>query len=266
MRLTAAVLAAWLVLGLIMASRGAEVQQPPLYRMGVLATANPRSTVFYRAFEERLRELGYAEGGNIAFEYRDAEGRVERLPGLARELVRLNVDAIVAATDLATRAARGATQTIPILIVGVNYDPVALKHVATLARPGGDVTGLFFLLRELTAKRFQSLRSAVRSHAEALFVLESAVIYRARREIADLALKQRLPTSFAFREYVDAGGLIAYGVSFPGMFRRIAEYADKILRGTKPADLPVEQPTQFELVINLTTAKTFSGSCQAICS
>jgi len=284
----------------------AEAQQSPMYRIGVLATANPRSTVFYRAFEQRLLELGYEEGRNVAFEYRDAEGKLERLPALASELVRLNVNAIVVATDPATRAVQEATKTIPILIAGVNYDPVTLKYVASLARPGGNVTGVFFLFRELTAKRLElfrellptvsrvavlsdsfttdqlrtvetgnrslgfqlqpltlrsppdfedSVRIAVRSNAKALFVLESPLIYRARKEIADLALRQRLSTSFAFREYVDVGGLVSYGVSFPGMFRRIAEYVDKILKGAKPGDLPVEQPTKFELVINLKTAK-----------
>jgi putative tryptophan/tyrosine transport system substrate-binding protein len=284
----------------------AEAQQAPMYRIGVLATANPRSTVFYRAFEQRLRELGYEEGRNVAFEYRDAEGKLERLPALASELIRLNVNAIVVATDPATRAVQEATKTIPILIAGVNYDPVTLKYVASLARPGGNVTGVFFLFRELTAKRLElfrellptvsrvavltdsfttdqlrtvetgnrslgfqlqpltlprppdfedSVRTAVRSNAKALFVLESPLIYRARKEIAELALKQRLPTSFAFREYVDVGGLISYGVSFPGMFRRIAEYVDKILKGANPDDLPVEQPTRFELVINLKTAR-----------
>ena len=284
----------------------AEAQQGPMYRIGVLATANPRSTVFYRAFEQRLRELGYEEGRNVAFEYRDAEGKVERLPAFASELVRLNVNAIVVATDPATRAVQRATTTIPILIAGVNYDPVTLKYVASLARPGGNVTGVFFLSRELTAKRLElfrellptvsrvavltdsfttdqlrtvetanrslgfqlqpltlrsppdfedSVRIAVRSNAKALFVVESPLIYRARKEIAELALRQRLSTSFAFREYVDVGGLVSYGVNFPEMFRRIAEYVDKILKGAKPGDLPVEQPTKFELVINLQTAK-----------
>jgi len=284
----------------------AEAQQGPMYRIGVLATANPRSTVFYRAFEQRLRELGYEEGRNVAFEYRDAEGKVERLPAFASELVRLNVNAIVVATDPATRAVQQATTTIPILIAGVNYDPVTLKYVASLARPGGSVTVVFFLFRELTAKRLElfrellptvsrvavltdsfttdqlrtvetanrslgfqlqpltlrsppdfedSVRIAVRSNAKALFVLESPLIYRARKEIAELALRQRLSTSFAFREYVDVGGLVSYGVSFPEMFRRVAEYVDKILKGAKPGDLPVEQPTKFELVINLQTAK-----------
>ncbi len=216
------------------------------------------------------------------------------------------MDVIVTATDAATRAAKEATTAIPIVIVGVNFDPVALSFVTSLARPGANVTGVFFLHLELTAKRVElfkdmlptvnrvavfsdlftvdqltkveaanrsiglklqpltvgnppileaTFRVVMRSRAEALFVLESALIFRARKEIAQLALKNRLPTSFAFREYVDAGGLVAYGVNFANMFRRAAEYIDKILKGAKPGDLPVEQPTKFELAINLKTAK-----------
>ena len=296
-----------LALGVLLtAPLAAEARQAQVYRIGILATANPRVAPFYQAFEQRLRELGYVEGQNIAFEYRDAEGKLERLPGLAAELVRLNVNVIIAATDPATRAAREATTTIPILIVGINFDPVALRFVASLARPGANVTGVFFLPLELTDKRVglfkemlptisrvavvsdlftvdqlakvevanrligfklqrlelrnppdfeDAFRVAMRSHAEALFVLESALIFRGRKEIAQLALKNRLPTSFAFREYVDAGGLVAYGANFSSMFQRIAEYTDEILKGAKPADLPVEQPTKFELVINAKTAK-----------
>ncbi len=217
------------------------------------------------------------------------------------------MNVIVTATDHATRAAKEVTATIPILIVGVNFDPVALKFVTNLARPGANVTGLFFLHLDLTAKRFELFKEMLptvkrvavfsdlftvdqlrqveeangsiglklqplelrnppdledafrvirRSHAEALFVLESALIFRARRDIAHLALKHRLPTSFAFREYADAGGLVAYGVNFANMFRRAAEYIDRILKGTNPGDLPVEQPTRFELVLNMKTAKT----------
>ncbi len=306
MMITRAALTVVLTLGLLAAPLAAEAQQAQMYRIGILATANPRSTPFYQAFEQRLRALGYVEGQNIAFEYRDAEGRLERLPGLAADLVRLNVNVIVAATDPATRAAKNATNTVPILIAGINYDPVALGYIASLARPGANVTGVFFLFSELTAKRFDlfkemlptinrvavvsdlfaadqlkaveaanrsigfklqrlelqnppdldgAFRIAMRSNAEALFVLESALIFRARKEIAQLALKHRLPTSFAFREYVDAGGLVAYGVNFSNMFRRVAEYTDKLLKGAKPTDLPVEQPTKFELVINLRTTK-----------
>jgi putative tryptophan/tyrosine transport system substrate-binding protein len=296
-------------LGAVLAAPPAvEAQQEvKVYRIGYLSSANPRSSAFFQAFEQRLRELGYIEGRNFAIEFRNAEGQLDRLPGLAAELVRLNLNVIVTATDHATRAAKEVTTRIPIIFVGVNFDPVALKFVTNLARPGANVTGLFFLHLDLTAKRFELFKEMLpsvkrvavfsdlftvdqlrrveeangsiglklqpielrnppdledafrvirRSHAEALFVLESALIFRARRDIAQLALKHRLPTSFAFREYADAGGLVAYGVNFANMFRRAAEYIDRILKGTNPGDLPVEQPTRFELVVNMKTVKT----------
>jgi ABC-type uncharacterized transport system substrate-binding protein len=285
---------------------GVTAQEAKVYRIGYLSAANPRSVPFFQAFEQRLHELGYIEGQNVAVEFRNAEGSPDRFPRLAAELVRLNVNVIVTATDAGTRAARAATRAIPIVSVGVNYDPVALGFVASLAHPGTNITGLFFLHSELMAKRFELFREILpavrriavlsdvfavdqlrtleaanrssglklqplqlqnppdlndafrvitRSRAEALFVLESAPIYRARSDIAQLALKYRLPTSFAFREYVEAGGLLSYGVDFPSMFRHAAEYVDKILKGANPGDLPIEQPTKFELVINLKTAK-----------
>jgi putative ABC transport system substrate-binding protein len=276
-------------------------------RIGILSTANPRSASFYQAFEQRLRDLGHIEAQNIVFEYRDAKGEVDKLPELAADLVRLDANIIVAATAPATRAAMGATATIPIVIVAVNYDPVVLGYVDSIARPGANITGLYFQHLELLAKRFglfkemlpsagrvalvsdsftsdqlkaveaanqsvgfqlqlldlqnlpydfeSAFRAATRSRAEAIFVLESAPIFRARTQIAQLALQTRLPTSFAFRGYVEVGGLVSYGVNFSTMYRRAAEYADKILRGTKAGELPVEQSTQFELVINLKTAK-----------
>jgi putative ABC transport system substrate-binding protein len=275
-------------------------------RIGMLATANPRSAPFVQAFEQRLRDLGYIEGQNIVIEYRDAEGEVDRLPDLAAELARLGVNVIVTATDPATRAAKRATTTIPILMVAINYDPIALGYINNIARPGANITGLFFQHLELLAKRFglfkemlpsvsrvavlsdsftadqlkvveaanqsvglalqpldlpapydfeNAFRVAMRSRAEAIFVLESAPIFRGRTQIAQLAMQNRLPSSFAFREYVEVGGLVSYGVNFSTMYRRAAEYADRILRGTKPVDLPVEQSTKFELVINLKTAK-----------
>jgi putative ABC transport system substrate-binding protein len=276
-------------------------------QIGYLSTANPRSMPSFQAFEQRLRELGYVEGQNIVIEYRNAEGEVDRLPDLAADLVRLDVNVIVTATDPATRAAKGATTTIPILMMAINYDPIALGYIDSIARPGANVTGLFFQHLELLAKRFglfkemlpsvgrvtvlsdsltadqlkmveaanrsvglelqpldlqnppydfeNAVRVAMRSRAEAIFVLESAPIFRGRTQIAQLAMKNRLPTSFAFREYVEVGGLVSYGVNFSTMYRRAAEYADRILRGTKPVDLPVEQSTKFELVINLKTAK-----------
>jgi putative ABC transport system substrate-binding protein len=277
-------------------------------RIGILATANPRSASFYQVFEQRLRDLGYVEGQNIVFEYRDAKGEVDRLPELAADLVRLDSNVIVVATVPATRAAMAATPSIPIVTVAINYDPVALGFVDSIARPGANVTGLFFQHLELVAKRFglfkemlpsvrrvailsdaltgdqlgaveaanrsaglelqpvdlqnppydfeNALHVTMRSRAEAIFVLESASIFRGRAEIAQLAMKNRLPTSFAFREYVEVGGLVSYGVNFAAMYRRAAEYVDRILRGTKPVDLPVELSTKFELAINLKTART----------
>jgi putative ABC transport system substrate-binding protein len=302
-----AALRAALALVILAAPLAAQAQEAKAYRIGYLSSANPRSAAFFQAFEQRLRELGYIEGRNFAIEFRNAEGQLNRLPGLATELVRLNVNVIVAATDPATRAAKGATANIPIVMLAINYEPIALGYIASLARPGANVTGLFFQHRELTAKRFglfkemlpavrrvtilsdslavdqleevesanrsvglklqplelrnppydfeSVFRVAMRSGAEALFVLDSAFIFRERTQIAQLSLKHRLPTSFVFREYVEAGGLTSYGVNFLDMWRRAAEYADKVLKGAKPSDLPVERPTKFELVVNLKTAK-----------
>ena len=286
----------------------ASAQKPSkIARVAILSTANPRSTTFYQAFEQRLHNLGHVESKNITFEYRNAGGDVDRLPAIAAELIRQNVDLIVTSTDLATRAAKDATTQTPILMVAINYDPIALGFIDSIARPGANITGLFFQHLELLAKRFglfkemlptvtrvavfsdalavgqleQVVKSnqsvgfelepihlenppydfegafsaARRANAEAVFVLESASIFRARELIVQLAKENLLPTSFAFREYVDAGGLVSYGVNFSTMYRRAAEYADKILRGENPGDLPVEQSTKFDLVINLKTAK-----------
>src|SRR5215211_3149190 len=276
-------------------------------RVAVLSTANPRSASFFQAFELRLRDLGYIEGQNTAFEYRNAGGEVDRLPNIAAELVRLDVDVIVTSTDVATRAAKDATTRIPILMVAINYDPIALGYIDSIARPGANITGLYFQHLELLAKRlglfkemlpnvkrvtvisdalaadqlkqvfasnqslgfelqsihlenppydFENVFSVARqSGAEAIFALESASIFRGRSLIAQLAVENRLPTSFAFREYVELGGLTSYGVNFSTMYKRAADYADKILHGAKPSDLPVEQSTKFDLVINLKTAK-----------
>jgi putative ABC transport system substrate-binding protein len=293
--------------GLAVPLAAAAQQAGKVTRVGILSSANPRSDAIFQAFEQRLRELGHVEGQNVGIEFRNADGRFERLTGLAIELVDLNVNVIVTASPVASRAVKSATDTIPIVMLAVNYDPMALGYVRSLARPGTNVTGLFFLHRELTAKRFglfkemlpnvhqiavvtdtqtadqfaeveaanlsvgaklQTIelrngpqgvdglfRAAKRSGAGAVFMLESSSIFRGRREIAQAALQNRLPTSLAFREYLEAGGLISYGVKFLDMWRRAADYTDKILKGAKPADLPIEQPTKCELVINLKTAK-----------
>jgi putative ABC transport system substrate-binding protein len=291
----------------------ARAQQPGrIARIGNLSTANPRSAPFFQSFERRLRDLGHVEGQNIVFEYRNAEGEVDRLPELAAELVRLDTSIIVTSTAAATSAVKRATTTIPIVMVAINYDPIALGYVDSIARPGANITGLFFQHLELLAKRFglfkemlpsvnrvavfsdsftidqlevvqaanrsvgldlqplhlqnppydfeKAFRVAARSGAKAIMVLESASIFRGRTQIAQLAKDNGLPTSFAFREYVEVGGLVSYGVNFSAMYRRAAEYADKILRGMKPADLPIEQSTKFELVINFRTAKALGVS------
>ncbi len=269
--------------------------------------ANPH---LIEAFRQGLRDLGYVEGRNVVIEYRDAEGKLERLPALAAELVALKVDVIVAPPTLAALAAKQATRTLPIVFIAV--DPVATGLVTSLARPGGNVTGLSSLTLELVGKCLELLKQAIpgvsrvavlwqpggigdrtekdmlkqadvaaralgvrlqvveargpadfdrafsdmtRARAGALTVLPSAMFLGERRRLVDLATKNRLPAVYQWREAVDAGGLMAYGPNVADLFRRAATYVDKILKGAKPADLPVEQPTKFELVINLKTAK-----------
>jgi len=256
-----------------------------------------------------MRELGWAEGKNIAFEFRFAEDKAERLPELAVELVRLKVDLIVTAGTPAALAARQATTTIPIVAVGLN-DPVPLGLVTSLARPGGNVTGFTSVVMEgFVGKQLELLKEAVpaisrvaflrdpanpiqqrnpseisdlekalrlklqilsvgtpediesafqavaRERADALWVGASAVTVRHRTRIAQLAAKNRLPAVYYSRAYVEAGGLLSYGPNDIELYPRAASYVDKILKGAKPGDLPVEQPTKFELVINLKTAK-----------
>ncbi|HEV8458500.1 MAG TPA: ABC transporter substrate-binding protein, partial [Methylomirabilota bacterium] len=263
------------------------------------------------AFRQGLRDLGYVEGRNVVIEYRDAEGNVERLPALAAELVALKVDVIVVGGTPAVLAAKQATKTIPIVFT-VAADPVADGLVTSLARPGGNVTGLSNLGPELVGKCLEQLKQAVpgvsrvavlwqpgafgertekdmlkeaevaaralgvrpqfveargpddfdrafsdmtRARAGALTVLLSPMFFNERRRLVDLAAKNRLPAVYQVREFVDAGGLMSYGANLADLVRRAATYVDRILKGAKPGDLPVEQPTKFELVINLKTAK-----------
>jgi putative tryptophan/tyrosine transport system substrate-binding protein len=290
--------------------RPAEAQQPKkVPRIGFLSAASP-STISARidAFRQGLRELGYLEGKNIFIEWRFAEGKLDRLPALATELVRLKVEVIVTAGPTNTRAVKEVTTTIPI-VMAQDSNPVGSGHVASLARPGGNITGLSVLRPELTGKqvellkeivprlsrlavlgnstnpgnaealketelaagafavKFQYLdvldskdietvfRAATKGRADALLVLQSAVLLSQRTQIADLAAKNRLPAIYAQAEYTEAGGLMYYGASVPEMFRRAATYVDKILKGAKPTDLPVEQPIKFEFIINLKAAK-----------
>jgi len=285
-----------------------EAQQPKLLQLGILTFDVPRSEPFLEVFFQELRRLGYVEGQNIAFEFRSAEGRVDRLPDLAAELVRLNVNVILASATGAALAAKNATSKIPIVFTAVSY-PVGSGLVASLARPGGNITGLTNLTTDLSAKRLELLKEAfpdvspvavlsnpkdpisgpilqevetaaralavklqlfevrdpkefdsalsgmTRARAGTLLVLTSQMFLRQRARIVDIAAKHRLPTMFWAMEYVAAGGLMSYGTNVPDLYRRAATYVDKILKGTKPADLPVEQPTKFEFVINLKTAK-----------
>jgi len=301
--------------GLVVTPLAAEGQQSKrVPRIGILLTVSPElplSRALLDAFRRGLREHGYVEGQNIAIEYRSAQGRVDRFPELAAELARVKVDVIVTGATPAALAAKQVTTSIPI-VAGVMADPVGDGLVASLARPGGNVTGLTFLAPGLVAKRLQLLKEAVprvsrvaalwhpgsfaehtmretlnetegaaqtlrvqlqlleanspsdfdkafsamsRNRASALIVFPSPMFYNEHRRLVDLAAKHRLPAVYAFREAVDAGGLMAYGANIPDLFGRAATYVDKILKGAKPADLPVEQPTKFELVINLKTAK-----------
>jgi len=299
--------------GLLAAPLAAEAQQvTKIARIGYLATNRAGGNPHQReAFLQGLRDLGYVEGRNVVIEYRDAEGKFERLLALAAELVALKVDVIVTASTAATLAATRATRTLPI-VFAVAVDPVADGLVTSLARPGGNVTGLTGLTPELVGKRLELLTQAVpgvgrvavlwhpggqgertakdmlkgadvaaralgvplqvvevrgpadfdgafsdmtRARAGALTVLTSAMFTNERRRLVDLAAKNRLPTVYTWREFADDEGLMAYGPNAADLFRRAATYVDKILKGTKPVDLPVEQPTKFELVINMKTAK-----------
>jgi putative ABC transport system substrate-binding protein len=295
--------------GLLAAPLDAKAQQAAkVPRIGYLAH-NPRAP---EAFLQGLRDLGYVEGRNVVIEYRDAAGQPERFPALAAELVALKVDVIVTAAGTpAAMAAKQATRTIPIVFTAT-ADPVTSGLVASLARPGGNVTGLSNVTLELTSKWLEVLTQAVpgvsrvailwepgsmpertqkdirreadvaaqmlgvrlqvvevrdpgdfdkafsdmtRERAGAVTVMGSTMIIDQRRRLVDLAAKHRLPALYTWRWFVDAGGLMAYGPNVADIFRRTANYVDKILKGANPADLPVEQPTKFELVINLKTAK-----------
>jgi len=288
----------------------AEAQQPKkVPRIGFLGAASPSANAArIEAFRQGLRELGYVEGKNIVIEWRHAEGKFDRLSELAAELVRLKVDVIVTAGPPATRSAKEATSTISI-VMAQDGDPVGSGFVASLARPGGNITGLATLSPELSGKQLELLkeivpklsrvavfgastgttnaqnlretelaagalgiklqyldvlnpkdietafRAASKGRAEAVLVLGSPVLNSQRTQVVELAAKNRLPAVYGQPEFMDAGGLMFYGASTTEMFRRAATYVDKILKGRKPADLPVEQPIKFELVINLKAAK-----------
>jgi putative ABC transport system substrate-binding protein len=299
-----------LALALLATPPAADAQQAgKIYRIGVLETISATLNVAnLDALRQGLRELGYVEGQNVMIEYRSADGRAERFPDLATELVRLKVDLIVTRGTPAARAAKNATGTIPVVMAAIG-EPLGTGVVASLARPGGNVTGFSAFVTELEGKRLELLRemvpriariaalfnmsnpffrpvwkeleasarsqglqaqlldvrdprdigrafdTAIKQRVDALSVGIDAVTQANPRLIADLAAKHRLPAIYPSREFVDAGGLISYGVSYPDLYRRAATFVDKIFKGATPGNLPVEQPTRFELVINLKTAK-----------
>jgi len=295
---------------LLTAPLPAEAQQAPkIARIGYLGGISAVPQI-HEAFLQGLQDLGYVVGRNVVIEYRDPEGKYERLPVLAAELVALKVDVIVCSGTPMALAAKQATRTIPIVFVAV--DPVTSGLVSSLARPGGNLTGLASLIPDLVGKCLELLNQAVprvnrvavlwppgalgerteknmltgadeaaralgvqlqfvearrpadldrafsemtKAHAGALAVLPSIILVRERRRLVDLAAKNRLPAIYTQTEFVDAGGLMFYGPNTADLHRRAAAYVDKILKGAKPADLPIEQPTKFELLINLKTAK-----------
>ena len=291
-----------------LAARAQQAKPRTIGFMG--ASASAAVSAWVTAFVQRLRELGWREGFNVSIEYRWAEGRFERLAGFADELVRQGVDIIVAEGTVTTLAAKKATATIPI-VFPIAGDPAGNKLIDSLARPGGNVTGLSIQATDLASKRLELFREivpslnrlaimanasspnsaleiaeirsaapvlgidfsvfeirtaediasafeALKGNAQALYVPPDPLVFSHRTAINTLALGQRLPTMYAYRDYVQAAGLVSYGPNIPDLFRRAADYVDKILRGAKPADLPVEQPTKFDLIINLTTAKALA--------
>ena len=301
-----------LLIGFLLANiHLAQAQQPAkIAKIGFLnPDSQSTSLVRTEAFRLGLRELGYVEGQNVLIEYRFAEGQIDRFPEFAAELARLKVDVIVAAGGNGiTHAAQQATSTIPIVMTNV-LDPIGSGFIASLARPGGNITGLTAISSDLAGKRVQLLKetfpkaarlavlfdprdasklvelkevqgaahglgiklhaiearspgdfetafgAGLKENAEAVLVLQSAVTNTHRKPIAELAIKNRVPTMWGESGRLDAGGLLSYGPNYTDLFRRAAMYVDKILKGAKPADLPVEQPTKFELAINLKTAK-----------
>jgi ABC-type uncharacterized transport system substrate-binding protein len=299
-----------LATSLLPAGSFAQAQQPrKVFRIGWLGGASASAiAVRLDAFRQGLRELGYVEGKNIVIELRSADAKLDQLPTLAAELVRLKVDVIVTGGPLPTRSAKEATSTIPI-VMAFDTDPVGNRFVASLARPGGNITGLSDFAPEISGKGLELLkeivprlsrvvvlgtsarpgnaqslketelaavalgvklqhldvlspkdiesafRAAGKEHADGALVLQSSIHFSQRTQIAELAVKSRLPATYPRREFVEDGGLMSYGVSIADLDRRAATYVDKILKGAKPADLPVEQPTKFEFVINLKAAK-----------
>jgi putative ABC transport system substrate-binding protein len=300
----------WRLLAVVLAClavpMGAAAQQATIPRVGILSPGNPGPSILFDAFQRGLAELGYVEGRNVVLEYRFAGGRPERLEKLAVELVDHKVAVIVAVNKLGAQAAKRSTTTVPVVFT---WSADAAGLVASLGRPGGNVTGLTTFVAELGGKRLEMLKSvlpgvargaalwsvqnpnagaaardleaagaklgiavqllgvrnanelddafhtASRNGAAFVFVIEDATLLPHRSRILELAARHRLPTASQYREFAEAGGLLSYGPNLPEQFRRAAVYVDKILRGARPGDLPVEQPAKLDLVINLKTAR-----------
>jgi len=304
-RVAASVLVPWL----LYVASAAQAQHPAQpWHIGVLLVSFLPTDRVPQAFLEGLRDAGYTEGRDVVIEWRSANGDYDRVPSLAADLLGQKVDVILTDITVAARAARQATSTIPI-VMAVVADPVGSGLVPNLARPGGNITGLSLMLRELTAKRLELLREAIpsakevlvlwnpatpyhrgavedvkaaapgmsidptfvairkredlgsiasavrRANAQAILLIDAPVIYVNRRELLTLATKAQIPVVSGSSDFVSDGALISYGASYSDLFRRAAGYVDKILKGAKPGDLPIEQPTKFELIVNLKTAR-----------
>ncbi|MFY9899268.1 MAG: ABC transporter substrate-binding protein [Xanthobacteraceae bacterium] len=292
----------------ITTARLSNAQVPrKMMRVGI-ATIQPRTGPLWTAFEQRLKELGYTEGEKLAVEFIDLNGPISSESEAMKELVRRKAEILIASgTEIALKSAMAATDKLPIVMIAIDYDPLASHYIANLARPGGNVTGVFFQQVELAMKRLQLMRDVLPSveaatvfwdansveqwqatqragttlglrlagielkerpydyeaalakaapdYRGALIVMTSTGFFFDRERIANIARRHRIPSIFAFRQWADAGGLLSYGPSIAAMYRLAADYVDRIARGAKPADLPVEQPTKFEFAINLKTAK-----------
>jgi putative ABC transport system substrate-binding protein len=285
-----------------------RAQQLKMLKIGVLSPNIPRMASIWFAFDQRLRELGYIEGQNLRVDFVSVGPQPDRYAEEARKLVAREPNLLIApGTELAVKSARAATHSLPIVMVAIDYDPIALGYVASLARPGGNVTGIFAQQIEQTEKRLQLLKEALpelksatvlwdrisadqwhtiqriapsqgirlsgielderprdydrllgqaaEGYRNAVIGLMTPEMFQDRALVAGALLRRKMASVFGLRQYADAGALFSFGVNIDGLFRRAAEFADRIAKGTKPADLPVEQPTRFELVVNLKTAK-----------
>jgi len=283
-----------------------RAQQPAMMRVGIV-TIQPPTSPPYAAFSQRLRELGYVEGQNLSLDFVNPAQQAEGNAGAVQELIRRRVNIVLALYQPTMAAVVAAAPSVPVVMIAVDYDPLAFGYIESLARPGKEVTGLYLQQIDLAKKRVELLTQALPNVHEATVFWDyasedqwkatnsaapefglrladvqlheqpydyekalaqapsdyrsvvifptSPMFYRDRQQIAEFAVRHKVATVFGFREWVDAGGLFSYGVNFPAAFRRVAEFVDMIAKGAKPADLPVEQPTKFELVLNLKTAK-----------